>query len=84
MDKRPLSLESYGKKLHISRKFYMLLEKGQILIEGLFFIIFVLSFLLAVQFFQKKARREIQKERLSKQKFYKARKAPWLKNKEEI
>ena len=58
---------------------FYLLEKGQILIEGLFFIICILSFFLAIQFFQSLARKEIQNERLSKQKIYKTKKAPWIK-----
>ena len=58
---------------------FYLLEKGQILIEGLFFMICILSFFLAIHFFQILARKEIQKERLAKQKNYKIKKAPWLK-----
>ena len=84
MDQQALSLNLFKRKIiHINREFH-LQEKGQILLEGLFFIIFILSFLLAVQFFQQIARKEIQKERLSKQKSYKIRKAPWVKNKEGI
>lgn len=60
------------------KKSGFLAEKGQILIEGLFFIICILSFLLAVQFFQSLARKEIQKERLTKQNIQKT-KASWYK-----
>ena len=72
------ALKKAKKKTNKNLGFY-LGEKGQILMEGLFFIIFVLSFLLAVQFFQSLARTEIQKERLTKQKSHKTKKAPWLK-----
>lgn len=56
-------------------------KKGQVLIEGLFVIICILFFLIAVQFFQALARREIQKERLTKQDSYRIKplKAPWYK-----
>ena len=57
-------------------------SKGQILLEALFFIVFVLSFLSAVRFFQSVARKNIQKERLSEsQKTAPAEKEkapPWL------
>ena len=54
-------------------------KKGQIIIETLFLIISLLSFLLAVQFFQSSARKEIQKQRLSKERLDKTSspKAPW-------
>lgn len=53
-------------------------NEGQILIESVFFIMLICAFLAAVQFFEHLARREIQKERLTKQKLYKPKKAPWL------
>ena len=40
-------------------------RKGQILLEALFFIVFILLFLSAVRFFQTVAQKTIQKERLS-------------------
>lgn len=53
-------------------------KKGQVLLEALFFIVCILSFLSMIQLFQALARKEIQKERLTKQKEYKQRKAPWF------
>lgn len=60
-------------------KFSKKYKNGQIVIEGLFFIVCVLSFLLAVQFFQSLARKEIQKERLSRNKIHTIKKASWFK-----
>ena len=54
-------------------------HRGQILLEGLLFIIFVLSFLTAVQYFQFVARQQIQQKRLSKKNSLKIKKAPWVK-----
>ena len=54
-------------------------SQGQILMEGLFFVICILSFLSALHFFQSLARKEIQEERLIKQKSRKIKKAPWFK-----
>ena len=54
-------------------------HRGQILLEGLLFIIFVLSFLTAVQYFQFVARKEIQQKRLSKKNSLTIKKAPWVK-----
>ena len=56
-------------------------KNGQILVETLFVIIILLIFLSAVQFFQSVAKKEIQKQRLTKEKFYKTKnpKHPWMK-----
>lgn len=63
------------------QKLFIKLKKGQVLIETLFVIISLLAFLLAVQFFQSFARREIQKQRITKDSFYKIKnlKSPWHK-----
>ncbi|MCZ0932988.1 MAG: hypothetical protein OXJ52_07540 [Oligoflexia bacterium] len=53
------------------------LSKGQILIEALFVIALLLAFLIFLQGFHLTAQKQIQKERLSKQKIKKQ--APWLK-----
>ena len=50
-------------------------KKGQVLLEGLFFMICLLSFLLAIQFFQSLAREKIQEERLAKQNSQKIKKS---------
>ena len=44
---------------------WLILHRGQILIEGLIFMIFILSFLLMVHLFQSLVRKEIQKQRLT-------------------
>lgn len=59
---------------------FALSERGQILTEGLFFIIFILAFLLSIQLFQSIAREEIQKERLTGNKPGGIKKAPWLRD----
>ena len=51
--------------------------KGQILIEALFVIAFILAFLIFLQGFHLTAQQKIQKERLSKQRV--KRFAPWVK-----
>ena len=58
-----------------------LLKGGQIIIETVFFIICILSFLSAIQFFQVLSRKEIQKQRLTRQSLYKTKnlKASWYK-----
>ena len=73
----PLSNKKALLLLHLPT--YTQSKKGQVLIESLFVIISLLAFLLAVQFFQSSARKEIQKQRLAKEKAYKAKtpKAPW-------
>ena len=53
-------------------------SKGQILIEALFIIAFLIAFLILLQAFHLTAQRQIQKERLSKQNIKKQ--APWLKS----
>ena len=63
-----------------SQAFSLFFNKGQVLIEGLFFMIFLLAFFLSLQFFQSLARKQIQKERLAKKlNFQKANKAHWFK-----
>ena len=52
--------------------------KGQIVIESLFVITFLLGFLIVLQNFYVTAQKEIQKERLSKK--IKNKQAPWVKN----
>ena len=52
-------------------------SKGQIVIEALFIIAFLLAFLILLQGFHLTAQKQIQKERLSKQKIKKQ--APWMK-----
>ena len=71
----------YMDQSSLSLRFFKKSKKGQILIETLFVVISLLAFLLAVQFFQSSARKEIQKQRLTKGKFYKTKsfKAPWHK-----
>ena len=61
-------------------------KRGQIVIETLFVLIGLTAFLLAVQFFQSLVREEIQKQRLSKEKFYKRKppKAPWYRHKDKL
>lgn len=54
-------------------------QKGQTLLEALFSIIFIVTFLISIQTFQSLARKEIQKERLVKSKWKGLKKAPWLK-----
>ena len=51
--------------------------KGQIVIEALFVLAFLLSFLILLQKFHVTARQQIQQERLPKQKIKKQ--APWIK-----
>ncbi|MDE0092168.1 MAG: hypothetical protein OXN83_02645 [Oligoflexia bacterium] len=51
-------------------------SKGQILIEALLVITFLLAFLMLLQGFHSTAQKQIQKERLSKQN--KSKQAPWL------
>lgn len=57
--------------------------KGQILIEALFVIAFLLAFIILLQNFHFTAQQQIQQERLSKKTINKA--APWIKTlKQEI
>lgn len=65
-------MESYS----LSLKFFVSV-RGQVLIEGLVFMIFILSFLLTVQFFQSVAREEIQKQRLSLKRSKPVKKDNW-------
>ena len=51
-------------------------SKGQILIEALLVITFLLAFLMLLQAFHSTAQKQIQKERLAKQ--IKSKQAPWL------
>ena len=53
-------------------------SNGQILIEGLFIIAFLIAFLILLQAFHLTAQSQIQKERLSKRTIKKQ--APWLKS----
>ena len=76
MGLKSMGLKSMGLKK--TQKF-LRKEKGQVLLEGLFFIISLISFLLAVHFFQTLAQKEIQKERMGIKKIHKAKKASWYK-----
>ena len=49
---------------------FLFLNKGQFVLEGLFFMICVLFFLISVQGFQFFAREQIQKQRLTKDNFH--------------
>lgn len=89
MDQSSLSLKilkNHKKKKHSimlkeCRKLKKILQKkGQVFMEGLFFITLIFSFLLGVQFFQSLARKEIQKERLTKQKIDKPTQASWFRS----
>lgn len=65
--------ESFIKGLYLSKR-------GQIVIEGLFFLICILFFVLSIQSLQFLVRKEIQDVRLTQKKTYKIKKNPWLKN----
>ena len=59
-------LQKQGETLLQKQRKTLLQKQGQTMVESLFFVICILSFLSVVQFFQLRARGEIQKERLIK------------------
>lgn len=80
MDQHSLPLKVLKKNKRKWQGSGFLSNKGQFLMEGMIFGIFLLSFFISIQFFQSLARKEIQEERLAKQKKYRVKKASWFKS----
>jgi len=94
MDKPPLSLKLPKKSRDNKKERDLILKqkrnykkklqnKGQLLLEGLFFTIILLAFLSTIQFFQYVAEKEIQKSKLTEKKDDKIKKPSWFKTKNE-